>query len=111
MGKQSDAQARHYRENKESYRNRNSIRKQALREHVRSMKEGKPCTDCGGVFPWYVMEFDHTGNDKFASIGNMVSNLRSVAMIDTEINKCELVCSNCHAIRTYSRLKNPLVVQ
>lgn len=61
-----------------------------------------PCTDCGGVFPPCVMDFDHRDpSQKKGNIGNMVGQGRSNASIASEIAKCDLVCANCHKIRTF----------
>jgi hypothetical protein len=40
----------------------NARQREAVREctrFVRRYREENPCTDCGKLFPWYVMEFDH----------------------------------------------------
>jgi hypothetical protein len=69
---------------------------------VRDLKSG-PCTDCGGIFHPAAMQWDHTGSDKLADVSDAVSKLWSKARILAEIDKCELVCANCHAVRTYTR--------
>lgn len=68
---------------------------------VRSHKEGRPCLDCGTVFPYYVMDFDHVRGVKRANISTMVSRGRSLVTIGREIAKCDLVCANCHRRRTF----------
>lgn len=73
-----------------------------LRNKIQEIKESNPCADCGNYFPYYVMDFDHQ-RDKQYSVANMVS-LGSWELIEKEILKCELVCSNCHRIRTHSPL-------
>jgi len=51
------------------------------------------------------MEFDHVRGTKIADISKMTQFLDwSLADVIEEIQKCELVCSNCHKIRTYTRL-------
>lgn len=70
-----------------------------VREYRISLKSGKPCTDCDVVYPHYVMQWDHIKGDKL----NSVSQLQSIRLIDIEVAKCELVCANCHAIRTWGR--------
>lgn len=71
-----------------------------LRKWLRELKTGRPCTDCGRVFPPEVMQWDHLpGTQKLAD----VSLIRSRDAILGEIAKCELVCANCHAIRTFRR--------
>ena len=59
--------------------------------------------DCNQRFPWYVMEFDHRdGEVKFKHIAALVGHA-GMDKIKKEIKKCDLVCSNCHKIRTYYR--------
>lgn len=70
---------------------------------VRSAKN-KPCTDCGNSFPWYAMHFDHVGDDKEHEVSRLMNSGASIAKIEAEIAKCEVVCATCHAIRTYERL-------
>ena len=72
-------------------------------EWLLSLKSGRPCTDCGRIFPPQVMQWDHLpGVPKLGDISNGL-NSRSRDEILDEIAKCELVCTNCHAIRTFQR--------
>jgi NAD-dependent dihydropyrimidine dehydrogenase PreA subunit len=65
--------------------------------------KNKPCLDCGGVYPSYVMDFDHRPNTiKLFDVSNPKTTNRE--KIQAEIDKCDLVCANCHRIRTYNRL-------
>jgi len=48
------------------------------------------------------MDFDHVRGVKHANVMELVSTL-SKKRIDQEIAKCEIVCSNCHRIRTHMR--------
>jgi len=48
------------------------------------------------------MDFDHLRDKKY-NISNMVCSDYGVALME-EIEKCELVCANCHRIRTQKRL-------
>lgn len=65
-----------------------------------ALKSG-PCTDCGQQFPKEVMEFDHLGEKKF-DISFGVFH-KSVGVVLAELKKCELVCANCHRLRTARR--------
>jgi hypothetical protein len=48
------------------------------------------------------MQWDHLpGTPKLAAVSELRS--RSKATILDEIEKCELVCTNCHTIRTFER--------
>lgn len=72
------------------------------REVINKLK-AVPCADCGRTYPYYVMDFDHKhGKDKLGDVASIVS--WSLNRILNEIDKCEVVCSNCHRIRTYSRI-------
>lgn len=81
---------------------KNNETRSEIRSKIQKIKESSPCTDCGNYFPYYVMDFDHQHSKKY-SIANMVS-LGSWELIEKEMAKCELVCSNCHRIRTHSPL-------
>ena len=68
-----------------------------------SLKNGRPCTDCGRVFPPQVMQWDHLpGAPKLGEISTDFRG-RSRELILQEIAKCELVCANCHTMRTFRR--------
>jgi hypothetical protein len=76
----------------------------AFRLWYEALKSG-PCVDCGGTFPPSVMHWDHLpGTVKVADVGKLATK-RNKALILAEIEKCELVCANCHAIRTAARWK------
>lgn len=82
---------------------RHRVREQAARAWMASMKEGIPCTDCGQVFPVWVMHWDHLpGYEKLGPISSLVGSRRRTLIL-AELKKCELVCGNCHVIRTISR--------
>ena len=62
-----------------------------------------PCFDCGIKYPPYVMHFDHVPElgEKKSEISDMWSHKEETIL--AEVAKCQLVCSNCHAVRTYKR--------
>lgn len=67
--------------------------------------KSKPCTDCGGFFPFYCMDFDHVPErgDKCFEV-NMNSGVRRpLEEVLAEMEKCDLVCAICHRIRTQER--------
>ena len=87
--------------NPERHREQQRRAFEAKAEIVRILKS-EPCTDCGNIYPFYVMEFDHVRGQKSFQIGGSLGS-RSLEAILAEIEKCDLVCSNCHAIRTHVR--------
>lgn len=75
-------------------------RKERLRVLIVAAKH-RPCADCGGSFPSVCMDFDHRDPDqKGFTISQAVSRGRTEATILAEIQKCDVVCANCHRIRT-----------
>lgn len=63
----------------------------------------KPCNDCGGKFDPVCMQWDHLPQySKSANVSNLAKTGRKSAVL-AEIKKCELVCANCHALRTKNR--------
>jgi hypothetical protein len=64
--------------------------------------KNKPCADCKITYPHYVMQFDHVRGEKLFTIGASVS-LYGIPSIKAEIEKCEVVCANCHSTRTWIR--------
>lgn len=70
---------------------------------ARALKADKPCVDCGGVFHPAAMAWDHLpGAEKVGDISTLARR-SSRERILAEISKCELVCANCHAVRTFER--------
>ena len=63
-----------------------------------------PCMDCGVSYPPYVMDFDHRpGEEKVLPVATMISDSWGRERIEAEIAKCDLVCANCHRVRTHLR--------
>lgn len=92
---------KHYKENKSYYYDKNINKKQELRDLINKIKS-VPCKDCNNIFHHSAMDFDHIDNKEY-NVSHLV-NRGSVNKILKEIKKCEIVCSNCHRIRTYNRL-------
>lgn len=91
------------------YRQRRDLlvaqKRQRAVEHVAWMRTRKagPCADCGGQFHPAAMTFDHLpGSVKRSNIATLARR-HSRAVVEAEIAKCELVCANCHAVRTFNR--------
>lgn len=97
----------HYTDNKEEHNSRRYQNKKERRVYalqvIRELKK-QPCTDCDQTYPYYVMDFDHLGDKEFL-ISRGINEGRSLKRVLEEIAKCELVCANCHRIRTFTRME------
>lgn len=84
-------------------RHRTAVKKsqQRIVKLVRQSKE-VPCADCGIQYPHYVMQYDHLGDKSFA-ISDRKTRARGIDVVIGEIKKCDVVCANCHHVRTYNR--------
>ena len=71
-------------------------------EFIRSFKQ-YPCSDCGVQYQFGVMEFDHCRGKKSFNLSS--PGRRSKIVILEELKKCDLVCANCHRMRTMKRSK------
>lgn len=97
------ASRRHYEANKQKYLERNTRYRNEINELVRKLKQESPCKDCGNSYPYYVMDFDHLdGYTKVREI-NYLSSTGRIGALKKELVKCEVVCANCHRIRTHTR--------
>ena len=92
---------RHYYANKPKYLEKNRRRRRELKDYVNKIKSSTPCKDCGRSYPYYVMDFDHL-HSKIDLIGKFVSSINKSALL-RELKKCEVVCANCHRIRSYKQ--------
>lgn len=82
--------------------NRNTKRALRNRKALDEYKLQVGCADCGYNKHAAALEFDHLpGTIKSQTVASLM--YRSWQRIDEEIAKCELVCANCHAIRTAER--------
>lgn len=72
--------------------------------YVRDYKHMRRCADCNVAYAWYVMQFDHIPElgPKLFNISNPPARVL-IEEIVAEMRKCEVVCANCHATRTFNR--------
>jgi hypothetical protein len=92
----------YYQNNKQAFVDRAIKANEEIVNFVRELKNN-PCMDCGNKFHFSAMDFDHRDADeKVMSIAKLVSWGNKQKVID-EIAKCDLVCSNCHRVRTWKR--------
>ncbi len=80
----------------------NKARARAAEKKIKAIEyKGGKCNDCGGVFHPAVYEFHHISpNEKEAEPATLRNY--SWEKLKKEIDKCVMLCANCHRIRHYS---------
>lgn len=113
--KQKDSQRKWAAKNPAKHRegeNRRSRQRAQRRRELLNKLKARPCMDCGGVFPPCCMDFDHRDRStKIDIVSKVVSFPGGFDALLAEIDKCDLVCANCHRIRTFERNHNKERVQ
>jgi hypothetical protein len=95
----------HYKANKVAYVDKAKRHRNSNSELVKEVKS-IPCMDCGVKYPYYIMDLDHREDKSFD-----ISSHRSKGRLQilAEIAKCDVVCANCHRIRTHDRMSGILI--
>ena len=62
---------------------------------------GDKCVDCGNTYPSAVYDFHHL-RDKKECVANMIRYNLKIETILEEVDKCVLLCANCHRIRHFN---------
>ncbi len=93
---------RSYLKHKARYRELARIKRQKMREYVQEQKS-KPCADCSHTYHYCVMDFDHRDDKTKTGDISRLYQQSSWKRLLAEIAKCDLVCANCHRLRTFRR--------
>jgi hypothetical protein len=78
-------------------------------EFLANYKMSRGCVDCGYKGHPRALDFDHLSNKSFTIGGK--GREKEWKQLLAEIEKCEVVCSNCHRIRTHNREQEKKVGQ
>ncbi len=90
----------YYWRNRQTEIDRVMRRQRATLEWLRALRR-VPCMDCGKTLPPHVMDFDHRDpNAKSFSLAADKVLLKNRALLEAEVAKCDVICANCHRIRT-----------
>lgn len=97
--------------NPESYRavvRRSNQKNRAQRNAIIAEAKKVQCMDCLGRFPVICMDFDHREpelKNPSASMMSGIARTLGLKALAAEIEKCDVVCENCHRIRTAKRMR------
>lgn len=86
-------------------------RKRGIREWMRELKETLSCERCGlsGQDNAWALEFHHREPEtKVALVSSLVAAGASKNKIMAEVEKCEVVCSNCHRKEHYAEHRDAI---
>ncbi len=94
-------QKEYYKKNKEKYIEYSINRKKKGREYINKIKmKSNGCVRCGYKEHPVAMDFDHIDpNTKSKNVAHLATY--SFEQIDKEIAKCQILCANCHRIKTW----------
>ena len=92
---------KHYEENKDYYKDKSKKWTRTKKENFFKWVNTQSCVDCG-ISDIRVLEFDHVRGIKVGGIAQLLQSA-SKERFEAELAKCEVVCSNCHKIRTAKR--------
>jgi hypothetical protein len=84
----------------------NNKRREAIRTMLSKLKVERGCVDCGYNADPIALDFDHISDNKLFTISRAQRAGYSDEKIMAEVAKCEVVCSNCHRIRTRDRARS-----
>lgn len=106
--KYKDKQRQYYSESAETQRQKANERvaQRRLRNQKWMVKYmlNKSCKSCGVSDP-RVLTFNHLDRGtKFANVADLVSRGSKIEHLESEVNKCEILCHNCHMLITLEQL-------
>ena len=96
----------YFKDNKKNEMNTRKIYLTKIKKQFIDYKKTCLCSKCKES-RWYVLDFHHIGNDKEYDVADMCQGRASWETIMKEINKCIVLCANCHRELHYN-LKNNL---
>lgn len=76
-------------------RQRNKMWTEELRSRVYGVKRQKGCLLCKEGDPC-CLDFHHPNDDKKDNVATLVASGYSWQVVEEEINKCVILCANCH---------------
>ena len=83
-------------ERKNKIRSRSREHRKNIKDFILNYKKQCSCTICGDS-RWYVLDFHHIDpTQKENTIARMTSNKSNLNDIQKEVDKCIVLCANCH---------------
>ncbi|MCK5449769.1 hypothetical protein KAI32_02805 [Candidatus Pacearchaeota archaeon] len=93
--KRLDCRRRWYAKNKDSEKAHIQKRKNEIKLWFQEYKSSLKCSECEENHP-ATIDFHHNSGKKENNISKMVADGYSILRIRKELEKCSVLCSNCH---------------
>ena len=96
---------KYYADNRQKHKQDTMIRKKIMMKKIRDfiweIQKNAVCCICGETNP-LTFDFDHLiRKTKLGVVGLMYQRGNSIKKLKEEIDKCQILCSNCHRIKTH----------
>lgn len=104
----SEVRIEYYKNNREKENQYDKNKRQQAQNKIWEFKK-TPCADCNQSFHPVCMDFDHISDKKFSIAEGINIHKYPMNKLLKEIEKCEVVCANCHRKRTWERKHGPIV--
>lgn len=92
------ANKRYYEKHKETVRSRSISRRIALKQKVSEYKASRGCLVCGENHPIVLDPHHLDPSTKYKAISKMCTDLESWDKIESELQKCVILCANHHRL-------------
>ena len=94
-----------YQAHKSEVMARSKKRQLDIREWYRAYKSTLFCADCGEDHP-ACLQFHHKNKEeKSFNVADVAGSASSIKALIREINKCDVLCTNCHAKRHWREVR------
>jgi hypothetical protein len=90
----------HYKDNRENEKIVRKLYTKTIKDKFIDYKKTCFCSKCNEN-RWYILDFHHTENNKEYDVANMTNGRNSWETIMKEVNKCIVLCANCHREEHY----------
>lgn len=85
--------------NRDYYLRKNKLQKLNTKKFIRRVKKKVGCQNCGYKLHAEALDFDHLG-EKEINIACAPTQGWSIKRLKAEMRKCQILCANCHRIKT-----------
>ena len=93
---------KYYSDNREKEIEIRKIREKKIKSWFINFKKTLSCSSCPES-RHYVLEFHHPNNDKEYNVADITQGKHSKRTVMKEVNKCIVLCSNCHKALHYNQ--------